>query len=71
MVGRMRPTRLRPGAEPWPLVRDDATERQERPIAIGLSEGFPELPEKCRRAALQRALEDWSGRGVSHAHPPC
>jgi hypothetical protein len=37
------------------LLRYDATERQERPIAIGLSEGIPELREWCQRAALQRA----------------
>jgi hypothetical protein len=46
---------LLPGAKPWQLLREDATERQEHPIAIGLSEGFPELREMCRRAALQRA----------------
>src|SRR5512135_516257 len=46
---------LLPGAKPWQLLREDATERQERPVAIGLSEGFPELRERRRRAALQRA----------------
>src|ERR1700730_8643415 len=46
---------LLPGERARQLLRQDATERQERPIAIGLSEGFPELRERCRRAALQRA----------------
>ena len=38
------------GGKPWKLLRDDATERQERPVAIGLGEGFPELRERRRRA---------------------
>ena len=46
---------LLPGARPWQLLREDVTERQERPLAIGLGEGFPELRERRRRAALQRA----------------
>ena len=62
---------LLPGERARQLLRYDATERQERPIAVGLSEGFPELRERCRRAALQRRGGDWSGRGVSHDDPPC
>src|ERR1700730_182438 len=46
---------LLPRERAWQLLRYDATERQERPIAIGLIEGSPELPERCRRGALQRA----------------
>ena len=45
---------LLPGERTWQLVSDDATERQERPIAIGLGEGFPEPREENWRAGLHR-----------------
>ena len=43
------------GAKPWQLLRKDATERQERPIAIGLTEGVPEPGGRSQRVALSRA----------------
>ena len=39
---------LLPGGRSGQLLREDATERQEHPIAIGLREGFPELRERDR-----------------------
>jgi len=37
------------------LPHDDAAERQERPLAIGLAEGLPESGERDARTLLQRA----------------
>lgn len=39
----------------WQLLSDDAAEGQERPIAIGLGEGLPEVGQRNPLIWLQRA----------------
>ena len=43
------------GGRSWQLLSDDAAERQERPIAVGLGKGLPEVRERNSRTGLQRA----------------
>ena len=60
------------GGRSWQLLRDDAAERQERPIAIGLGKCLPEVRQRrCADSASAGAGGDWSGQGVSHDDPPC
>ena len=60
-----------PGGRPRQLLRDDATERQERPIAVGLREGLPELGQRDAPGSASAARGGLDGTGVSHDDPPC
>ena len=51
------------GGRPWQLLRDDAAERQECPMAIGLGEGLPELRQREAPGRLQWARGGLSGIG--------
>ena len=52
------------GGRSWELLRDDAAERQERPIAIGLGAGLARgRVERDARARLQRARGGLIGTG--------
>ena len=51
------------GGRPWQLLSDDAAERQERPMAIGLGEGLPEVRQRDAPGWLQRARGGLSGLG--------
>ena len=58
------------GGRSWELLSDDAAERQERPIAIGLGKGLPEVRQRNSLVWLQRARGGLDGLGVSHDDPP-
>ena len=60
------------GGRPWQLLRDDAAERQECPIAIGLGERLPEV-RQWDASALASAGAGGTGRVgmASHDGPPC
>ena len=51
------------GGRSGQLLSDDAAERQERPIAIGLGECLPEMCQRDAPGRLRWARGDWSGSG--------
>ena len=59
------------GGRSWQLLSDDAAERQESPMAIGLGEHLPEMGQRDTPGRLQWVRGDWTGGSMSHDDPPC
>ena len=57
------------GGRPGQLLSDNAAERQERPMAIGLSECLPEVRQRTSRRGPPAAGDRTSGT-MSHGDPP-